>query len=46
VLPLFVERPKALIDGAKFREIPVVQIFYVEDSEPTTPPQARNRSYS
>ena len=33
-VPSFVERLQALIDGAKFRKIPVVQIFHVEDSEP------------
>jgi len=33
-VPSFVERLQALIDGAKFRKIPVVQIFHVEDSAP------------
>src|SRR5580698_901972 len=33
-MPLFVERLQALIDGAKSHNIPVVQIFHVEDSEP------------
>ena len=33
-VPSFVERLQALIDGAKFRKIPVAQIFHVEDSEP------------
>jgi nicotinamidase-related amidase len=33
-VPLFVECLQALIDGAKFLKIPVVQIFHVEDSEP------------
>ena len=33
-LPLFVERLQTLIDGAKSRQIPVLQIFHVEDSEP------------
>jgi nicotinamidase-related amidase len=32
--PLFVERLQALVDGAKAREIPVVQIFHVEDAGP------------
>jgi nicotinamidase-related amidase len=31
-VPLFVQRLQALIDGAKSRKIPVVQIFHVEDS--------------
>jgi nicotinamidase-related amidase len=31
-VPLFVERLQELIDGAKARKIPVVQIFHVEDS--------------
>ena len=31
-VPLFVERLQALIDGARSRKIPVVQIFHVEDS--------------
>jgi nicotinamidase-related amidase len=31
---LFVERLQALIDGARFRKIPVVQIFHVEESGP------------
>jgi hypothetical protein len=46
VLLLFVEHLRTLIDGAKFRKIPVIQIFHFEDSEPTTPPQARNHSNS
>jgi nicotinamidase-related amidase len=33
-VPLFVERLQALIDGAKFHKISVVQIFHVEDSGP------------
>jgi nicotinamidase-related amidase len=33
-LPFFVERLQALIDGAKSRKIPVLQIFHVEDSGP------------
>jgi len=33
-VPLFVERPQELIDGAKSRKIPVVQIFHVENSGP------------
>jgi nicotinamidase-related amidase len=33
-LPLFVERMQALIDGAKSRKVPVLQIFHVEDSGP------------
>jgi nicotinamidase-related amidase len=32
--PLFVERLQALIDGARLRKIPVVQIFHVEESGP------------
>lgn len=31
-LPAFLERQQALIDGARARGIPVVQIFHVEDS--------------
>lgn len=31
-LRLFVDRLQALIDGAKLRKIPVLQIFHVEDS--------------
>jgi nicotinamidase-related amidase len=30
---LFVDRLQALVDGAKSRQIPVVQIFHIEDSE-------------
>ncbi|MGB7462981.1 MAG: isochorismatase family protein, partial [Candidatus Acidiferrum sp.] len=30
--PLFLLRLQALIDGAKARDIPVVQIFHVEES--------------
>jgi nicotinamidase-related amidase len=33
-LPLFVERLQALIDGAKSRKMPVLQIFHVEDCGP------------
>lgn len=33
-LPLFVERLQTLIDGAKSRKMPVLQIFHVEDSGP------------
>jgi nicotinamidase-related amidase len=33
-VPLFVKRLQALIDGARLRKIPVVQIFHVEESEP------------
>jgi nicotinamidase-related amidase len=33
-LPLFVERLQVLIDGAKSRTIPILQIFHVEDSGP------------
>lgn len=33
-LPLFVERLQALIDGAKSRKMPVLQIFHVEDFDP------------
>ena len=33
-LPLFVESLRSLIGGAKFRNVPVVQIFHVEDSGP------------
>jgi nicotinamidase-related amidase len=33
-LPLFLERLQALIDGAKSRKMPVLQIFHVEDSGP------------
>src|SRR3954462_5537904 len=33
-LPRFVERLGSLIQGAQFLEIPVVQIFHVEDSGP------------
>lgn len=32
-LPAFTDRLQALIDGAKARGIPVVQIFHVEDSD-------------
>lgn len=32
-LPAFIDRQQALIDGAKARGIPVVQIFHVEDSD-------------
>ena len=32
-VPLFVKHLQALIDGAKLRQIPIVQIFHVEDSE-------------
>jgi nicotinamidase-related amidase len=32
--PLFVERLQALIDGARLRKIPVVQVFHVEESGP------------
>jgi nicotinamidase-related amidase len=31
-VPLFLDRMQALIDGAKARDIPVVQIFHLEDS--------------
>jgi len=31
-VPLFLDRLQALIDGAKARDIPVVQIFHVEES--------------
>ncbi len=31
---MFVERLQALIDGAKSRKIPILQIFHVEDSAP------------
>lgn len=33
-VPFFVEQLQKLIDGAKSRKIPVVQIFHVEDSGP------------
>lgn len=33
-VPAFFDRQQALIDGAKARRIPVVQIFHVEDSGP------------
>jgi nicotinamidase-related amidase len=33
-VPLFLERLQALIHGARFRQIPVVQVFHVEDSGP------------
>jgi nicotinamidase-related amidase len=33
-VPLFVERLQTLIDGAKSRGLPVLQIFHVEDSGP------------
>ena len=33
-LPLFTSRLQALVDGAKARGIPVVQIFHVEESGP------------
>jgi nicotinamidase-related amidase len=33
-LPLFVEHLQALIDGAKLRKIPVVQIFHVDEDGP------------
>lgn len=33
-VPAFVGRLQALLEGAKFRKIPVVQIFHVEDSGP------------
>jgi nicotinamidase-related amidase len=33
-VPSFIERLQALIDGAKARQIPVLQIFHVEDSGP------------
>jgi nicotinamidase-related amidase len=33
-VPAFLERLQALIDGAKARQVPVVQIFHVEDSGP------------
>ena len=33
-VPFFVNRLQALIDGAKSRRIPVVQIFHVDDSGP------------
>jgi nicotinamidase-related amidase len=33
-VPAFVERLQTLIDGAKAREIPVIQIFHVEESGP------------
>jgi nicotinamidase-related amidase len=32
--PLFLRRLQALIDGARLRKIPVVQIFHVEESGP------------
>jgi nicotinamidase-related amidase len=31
-LPFYIERQQALIDGAKARNIPVIQIFHVEES--------------
>jgi nicotinamidase-related amidase len=36
-LPMFVDRLQALIDGAKLRNIPILQIFHVEDSGPFSP---------
>jgi nicotinamidase-related amidase len=33
-VPLFLDRVQALIDGANARDIPVVQIFHVEESGP------------
>jgi nicotinamidase-related amidase len=33
-VPFFVERLGSLIDGAQSRDIPVIQIFHVEDSGP------------
>src|ERR687895_517280 len=33
-VPLFLERLQMLVDGAKARGIPVVQIFHVEDDGP------------
>jgi nicotinamidase-related amidase len=33
-VPLFLDRLQALIDGARARDIPVVQIFHVEESGP------------
>jgi nicotinamidase-related amidase len=33
-VPVFVERLQTLIDGAKAREIPVIQIFHLEESGP------------
>jgi nicotinamidase-related amidase len=33
-VPLFVERLQALIEGAEARQIPVLQIFHVEESGP------------
>ena len=31
-VPIFIDRLQALIDGAKARDVPVVQIFHVEES--------------
>lgn len=33
-LPLFVERLRSLIAGAQSRQIPIIQVFHVEDSGP------------
>src|SRR6267378_3864297 len=33
-VPLFVQRLRALIDGAEARKIPVLQIFHVKESGP------------
>jgi nicotinamidase-related amidase len=37
-IPFFVDRMQALIDGAEARNIPVVQIFHVEESGPFSIP--------
>lgn len=33
-VPAFIERLQALVDGARARKVPVVQIFHVEDAGP------------
>ena len=33
-VPMFVERLQALVDGAKARGVPVVQVFHVEEAGP------------
>jgi nicotinamidase-related amidase len=36
-VPVFLDNLQALIDGAKARGIPVVQVFHIEDSGPFSP---------
>ena len=45
-VPVFVERLQKLVDGAKARNIPVVQIFHVSDSGPFSIDSGLVRTFS